>query len=178
MMDSQTQLTEEEVFLLASTPAMIGTAMAFSESSGVFGTMKEIWASMKSQAAAPKEYPANQLIQSILPKLDTRDEIVEKAKQYQEMAKARLEEKGIKTQEQLRLQLIEDCGEVNVLLEKKVARQEAQEYKAWAMTVAENVAKASKEGGFLGFGGEQISAGEKELAMDISRALGTSTSIT
>lgn len=177
MVDAQAQITEDELFLLASTPAMIGTAMAFSEKSGVFGTMKEVWASMKSQASASKDYPNNQLIQTILPKLDSREEIVEKAKQYQELAKARLEEKGIKTQEQLRQQLIEDCGEVNVLLGKKVATQEAQEYKAWAMTVAKNVAKAAKEGGFLGFGGEQISEGEKVLAKDIARALGTSTSI-
>lgn len=175
-MDVQ-NLTEEELFLLASTPAMIGTAMAFSEKSGVFGTMKEVWASMKSQASAPKDYPNNQLIQAILPKLESREEVVEKAKQYQEMAKARLEEKGIKTQDQLRDQLIKDCGEVNALLANKVSAQEGQDYKAWVMKVAENVAKAAKEGGFLGFGGEQISEGEKVLAQDVARALGTSTSL-
>ncbi len=176
-MDVQSQLTEEELFLLASTPAMIGTAMAFSEKSGIFGTMKEVWTSMKTQATASKEYPNNQLIKTILPKFESAGEVVEQAKQYQEMAKTRLEEKGIKTQEQLRSQLIEDCAEVNTLLGEKVTLQEAQEYKAWVMTVAENVAKAAKEGGFLGFGGEQISEGEKVLAQDIARALGTSTSI-
>ncbi len=176
-MDIQDPLTEEELFLLASTPAMIGTAMVFSESSGVFGTMKEVWVSMKSQASALKDYPNNQLIQTILPKLESRDEIMEKAKQYQEMAKARLEEKGIKTQEQLGDQLIKDCGAVKALLANKVSLQEAQGYKVWVMTVAENVAKAAKEGGFLGFGGEQISEGEKVLAQEVARALGTSTSI-
>ena len=34
-------------------------------------------------------------------------------------------------------------------------------YKKMIATVAEETAKASKEGGFLGFGGERVSAGEQ-----------------
>ena len=82
-MSTESSFTEEEVFLLASTPALIGTAMIFVESSGVFGTMKEAWASLKSQASVTKEYPNNKLIQTILPKLDTKEEVFEKAKEYQ-----------------------------------------------------------------------------------------------
>jgi len=41
------------------------------------------------------------------------------------------------------------------------------------MSVAENVAKAAKEGGFLGFGGERVSEGEKALFADLGRVLET-----
>jgi hypothetical protein len=35
------------------------------------------------------------------------------------------------------------------------------------------VAKAAKEGGFLGFGGERVSENEKTLLADLSSAVGT-----
>jgi hypothetical protein len=38
--------------------------------------------------------------------------------------------------------------------------------------VAENVARAAKEGGFLGVGGEQVSAGEKTLFAELASTLG------
>jgi pimeloyl-ACP methyl ester carboxylesterase len=37
----------------------------------------------------------------------------------------------------------------------------AARYKAWLLQVADNVAEASKEGGFLGFGGVDVSDAEK-----------------
>ena len=39
------------------------------------------------------------------------------------------------------------------------------------LAVAEKVANAAKEGGFLGFGGERVSAGEKALIDNIKSAL-------
>jgi phosphopantothenoylcysteine decarboxylase/phosphopantothenate--cysteine ligase len=44
------------------------------------------------------------------------------------------------------------------------------------MSVAEKVAKASSEGGFLGFGGEQVTAAEKALIEEIRLALGAAAS--
>ena len=66
-------------------------------------------------------------------------------------------------------------GKLADLLAKKASTEEAAEYKAWAMSVAENVAKAAKEGGFLGFGGEQVSAGEKTLFAELASTLGADT---
>jgi hypothetical protein len=39
--------------------------------------------------------------------------------------------------------------------------------------VAQKVAEASSEGGFLGFGGVQVSDAEKASLADVARALGT-----
>ena len=39
-------------------------------------------------------------------------------------------------------------------------------------TVAEETANASKEGGFLGFGGERVSAGEQAFVDQVKAALG------
>ncbi|MGK0269386.1 MAG: hypothetical protein ACI88H_000017 [Cocleimonas sp.] len=61
------------------------------------------------------------------------------------------------------------------ILAEKATPDESREYKEWSMSIAENVAKAAKEGGFLGFGGTRISEGEIEAFAQIADALGTSS---
>lgn len=53
------------------------------------------------------------------------------------------------------------------------APSDAAAYKAWLLLIAKNVAEASKEGGFLGFGGVAVSAAEKATLEEIAVALGT-----
>ena len=50
------RFTEEEIFLLSTTPSLIGSAMAFAEGSGL-GTVKEMFSSAKSVMAGIKQYP-------------------------------------------------------------------------------------------------------------------------
>jgi hypothetical protein len=49
---------------------------------------------------------------------------------------------------------------------------EATAYKSWLVSVASNVAHASKEGGFLGIGGTLVSKEEKEALKSLADALG------
>ena len=166
--------TESEQQLLAATPILIGSAMVFAGSSGL-GTVKELFASAKSYMAGLKDYPNNEIIQGVLPNMENREEAKVKAKALREETVARLKDKGIDSPEKIRALLLDDSREVADLLAKKASTEEAAEYKAWAMSVAENVAKAAKEGGFLGFGGEQVSAGEKTLFAELASTLGADT---
>jgi hypothetical protein len=50
---------------------------------------------------------------------------------------------------------------------------EAESYKAWLTSVAARVAQASKEGGFLGIGGTQVSAEEQDALKQLAEVLGT-----
>jgi hypothetical protein len=50
---------------------------------------------------------------------------------------------------------------------------EAEAYKAWLLSVATKVAHASKEGGFLGIGGTEVSTEEQEALNQLASALGT-----
>jgi hypothetical protein len=45
-------------------------------------------------------------------------------------------------------------------------------YRSFVAALAERVAQAAKEGGFLGFGGGRVSAGEKEMLAKLQQALG------
>ncbi|MEE9411617.1 MAG: hypothetical protein V3V22_01055 [Methylococcales bacterium] len=170
------RFTEDEIFLLSTTPSMIGSSMAFAEGSGL-GTVKEIFSSAKSVMSGIKQYPDNQLIQGILPNLEDRQEAMAQAKAFREKGVARMKELGVNSHEKMRELLIKDCQEVSRILTEKSTDSETVEYKEWAMQVAENVAKAAKEGGFLGIGGTQISQAEVELFNQIAGALGTTSQL-
>ena len=175
-MSVETRFSEQEQLLLTNTPSLIGSAMAFAEGSGL-GTIKELFANAKTFIGGAKSFPNNEIIVGVLPNLEDRKEAMAKAKDFREKSMARLKEKGIDSHEKLQQQLIADCKEVTVLLKEKATEQEAAEYKEWAMSVAENVAKAAKEGGFLGIGGERISEGEKVVFAEIADALGVSSQL-
>jgi hypothetical protein len=59
------------------------------------------------------------------------------------------------------------------ILEDKATPAEADAYKRFVMTVAQAVASAHKEGGFLGIGGTRVSEAEEQVLDEISLALGT-----
>jgi hypothetical protein len=58
------------------------------------------------------------------------------------------------------------------VLESKATPAEVDAYKTFVMTVAQAVAGAHKEGGFLGIGGKHISEAEDRALDEISTALG------
>ena len=165
--------TEDEQFLLMSVPAMIGSAVSMSEKSGVVGTVKEALSSAKSLMGGIKQYPTNQVLKDVLPVLEERQEAIEHAKKYKDKALQRMKENGIDNPEKFKQQLLQDCKDVAKILDAKASEQDKHEYKEWAMAIAEKVAMASKEGGFLGFGGQQVSPGEVAMIADVSQALGT-----
>ena len=68
-----------------------------------------------------------------------------------------------------------NCQEVANLLQTKASTEEADAYKRWLLAVAQNVASAAKEGGFLGFGGAQVSKSEVATINEIAAALGVQT---
>ena len=175
-MSLESRFTEDEIFLLTTTPMQIGTVMAFAEGSGL-GMVKEMYASSKTFINGVKEYPDNEIISGVLPNIGDFKEAMAKSKEIKNDAVARLKELGIDSSEKLRVQLIKDSEEVAKILNDKASQEEASEYKAWAMSIAENVSKAAKEGGFLGIGGTRVSDGEIQAFAEIASALGTRSTL-
>lgn len=166
--------TEDELFLLAGTPHMIGSAMAMAGKSGFFGTGKEMFASARSVLAGVQDYPDNGLIKQLLPNVeDGAGAAMGEAKKTREWLSKRIEDRGVKSREDMQALAVEDCRAAAALVDTKSSPTEAAEYKQWALSVAEKVAMSASEGGFLGFGGEQFSEPEQKLLADIEAALGT-----
>ena len=70
----------------------------------------------------------------------------------------------------IKAKALDALRQVTTLLTAK-APGDAAAYKAWLAHISQNVAEASKEGGFLGFGGVQVSDAEKATLAEISAAL-------
>jgi len=171
------RFTEEEQFLLSNTPFSLGSTMTFAEGSGL-GTVKEMFSSTKSFMAGAKSFPDNTIIVGLLPKLENFSQAREESKIFQESYKNWITKNEIKSYESMENFVLEDMKKVADILKEKATPQEAKEYKEWAMSIAESVANAAKEGGFLGFGGERISEKEKVLYAKVADILEVSTTLT
>ena len=164
--------SDDEQLLLAMLPSEIGSAVAFSEKSGIIGTSKEMMASAKSALANAAEYPDNSLIQSVMPNLDDRSVALEEAKALRERQLERLKAAGIASRDEMIEQAVADAETVSALLASTAEASEAAEYKSWVLSIGQAVANAAKEGGFLGFGGEAVSDDEEAILARIAAALG------
>ena len=54
----------------------------------------------------------------------------------------------------------------------KATPEESSAFGAWLVTTAQAAADAAKEGGFMGFGAEQVSQGEKDMLDQVRSAVG------
>ena len=166
-------LSEDELMLLATLPQAIGSCVATAAGSGLLGTGKELFASGQAVMAGLKDYPGNALIQALVPDPSAEDKQAElaQARATRDWAMARLKAKGIHTPAQMAALTLEDARAVARLLDSRVDPAQAAQYRAWALSVAEKVAQAATEGGFLGFGGTRLSEAEQALIAQLREAL-------
>ena len=167
-------VSEDELMLLATLPQAIGSCVATAAGSGLLGTGKELFASGQAVMAGLKDYPGNALIQALVPDPSAEDKQAElaQARATRDWAMARLKAKGIHTPAQMAALTLEDARAVARLLDSRVDPAQAAQYRAWALSVAEKVAMAATEGGFLGFGGTRLSEAEQALIAQLREALG------
>jgi hypothetical protein len=67
----------------------------------------------------------------------------------------------------------EELLAVNELVTVKATPEEAEAFRRWLVAAAQAAADAGKEGGFLGFGAERVSAGEQRMLDQVRAVLGT-----
>jgi hypothetical protein len=68
-------------------------------------------------------------------------------------------------------QVPEELKGVNQLVTAKATPEEAEAFRRWLLAEAQAADDAGKEGGFLGFGGEQLSAGDQRMLDQVRAAL-------
>ncbi len=166
------RFSEDDQMLLTMLPTIVGSAVAFSSKNGAVGTVKEMFANAKAAAAGAKDYPDNEIIRSVLPHFEDREEAMEAAKAMRDEQVERLKAAGISSKDDMAAHAVAEAARANELLASQASEAEASEYREWVMSVANAVANAAKEGGFLGIGGEQVGEGEAATIAEISAALG------
>ena len=174
-MITKDSFTVEEWAQIVSAPASIGALVVTADPSGpigLIGEFKAILSSMQSYVdahagdsslmAALKHYMSNQ------PTEEEQEQIKQWAKQQEDQMKANRP----KTPEELQQRVRESVtGTMSLLRAKGADEAEIGTFKALMIGVAEAVANASKEGGFLGFGGTLVSEKEQSVLAQIQAEL-------
>jgi hypothetical protein len=162
-MATKASFTAEEWRQLLQSPMLAGMAVTAADPSGLFGLVREGLAASRALAEAKTAPAANELIRAVVADFETP----EGRDAARDGLKARFA--GAKAAD-VKPKAITALREVSALLDAK-APEDAQAFKTWLEDLARRVADASKEGGFLGFGGVQVSDAEKATLAEISAAL-------
>jgi hypothetical protein len=162
-MASKASFTADEWKQLLESPMLAGMAVTAADPSGLWGLIKEGFAASGALTQVKADAGSNALIKAVAADFETSE--------GRSAARDRLKAKfaGGKSGD-LKPKAIDGLRQVSALLEAK-APDDAPAFKAWLRAIAQRVAEAAKEGGFLGFGGVQVSDAEKATLAEISGAL-------
>jgi hypothetical protein len=162
-MASKASFTPEEWKQILESVMMTGMAVSAAEPSGLFGMLKEGFATGSALLQAKSDAGTNELIKAVVADFET----AEGRATARDGLKARLA--GSKPGD-IKPKALESLRQVSALLDAK-APQDAGAFKAWLQHISRHVAEAAAEGGFLGFGGVQVSEAEKATLAEIDGAL-------
>ena len=147
---------------VVGAPMLAGIAVTAAEPGGLWGAVKESTAVAGAlrTAAGPG---GNPLIAEIVAAYETAE--------GRDLARGVLksEARGRKPAEVVDA-AVSELGAVTALVASK-APEAAPGFRDWLKDIAAKVAEAGTEGGFLGFGGEKVSAAEKATLERIATAL-------
>jgi hypothetical protein len=160
-MAGKADFTPEEWTLLAKSPMLAALVVVAASPSGPFGILKEMIALAKLVAETKATQGADPLIAALVADITTREG----------MEQARPADLQGKNPAEARALALEQLKQGAALLDRK-APDDAPGFKQWLQAVASRVANASREGGFLGFGGTLVSEQEEQALADIATALG------
>jgi hypothetical protein len=160
---TKSDFTADEWKMILTSPMLAGMAVTLAEPSGLFGILKEGMASGRALLEAKSGPGANALIKELVADMETS----EGRTTARDAIKAELTGKS---PDEMKSQVLSVLSQVARTLDAK-APQDSAAFKSWLKHVAEQVAEASSEGGFLGFGGVKVSDAEKASIADLAKAL-------
>jgi hypothetical protein len=150
--------TEEEWTRIRRAPLVAGMAISLADPGGPIETAKETMATVKSSTSPPSR---EQLLSEVA--LDIQSMTQQKQNPLSDFKVS----KGV----QAGVQILDELRAVNAIVSAKATPEETNAFGLWLMTTAQAAADAAKEGGFMGFGAEQISQGEKDMLDQVRAAV-------
>jgi hypothetical protein len=162
-MTDKSTFTPEEWKLLLESVMMAGIAVTAAEPSGLWGLLKESFASGSVLMSAKTDPGSNQLVKAVVADFETAD--------GRNITRDGLKKEltGSKPGE-IKAKCIETLRQAGAVVDAK-APGDAGAFKGWLHQISQHVAEASTEGGFLSFGGVPVSEAEKATLNEISSAL-------
>jgi hypothetical protein len=166
-MAQRDEYTDTEWATLVGAPVAVIAAVIGASPSGPVGISQEVAAAVAFFERSAQERRDNPLIAGLLLTLKDRFEAFG-GKQSDDRSVEQVDLFALGTNRELALATI---GEAGALLAQKAPEAIGAELRDWLLELAGAVADAATEGGFLGIGGEQVSANEREVVAAIAAAL-------
>ncbi len=161
-MAQQDRFTSEEWALLRLAPALVASGVTAADPSGIFSSIKESVAAAKGVAEAFKANTSLELFAALaadrsIPGMPDPKSLVGDGSREQQM-------------ESLKNAVLERVRSAVAVVGAKATMAEAEAYRQMLVSAAEQAANASREGGFLGFGGVRVSDKEHAFITEVKAA--------
>jgi hypothetical protein len=161
-MATKTDFTAQEWEALRDAPHFVSLAVATAGASGPFGSLKEAFAPASALVEASKS--TNELLRGLCDRTEL--------KAAQKAVRASIKASDMKTlRNELQTLAADKAHAATATLQQKGSPGDADAFRTFLVDIAERTAKAAKEGGFLGFGGEWVSDNERSVLNRISEAV-------
>lgn len=174
-MTTRADYTPEEWKLLKYAGMDVGIAVALAAWSGPFGTLKELFYILLAGVEGQEKFSQNALIRSVWKEAEpetTREKIQKRLQDTKAHLASEASPETRRDTSAMTLQAaLQVCTQVADLLERKAPAEEADEFKRWLLFIGERVARAAREGSFLGVGGSRFSEEEKTTLTALAEAL-------
>ena len=158
-MTSKADFTEEEWARLKRAPFVAGLAISLADPGGPIELAKETIATLKAASTPPgQEELLIALSQDIMESMQNKQKPLEGFK---------VENAALAGE-----QVLGELREVANIVRAKASPEETDGFAEWIVAAAQAAADAAKEGGFMGFGAEQVSAGESSMFSKLREAVG------
>ena len=158
-MTGKEAFTEEEWVRVRRAPTVAGMAISLADPGGPIELSKETMATLRGVGAPP-----------------TQDELLLAVSQeIMAMGQRRENPMGdfkVQDPSQAGAEVLGELREVQDVVRAKATPEEATAFARWLVEVAQDAANAAKEGGFMGFGAEQVSKGEQHMLDELRSTLG------
>jgi len=169
-MTRQHSFTADEWTLLRLAPSLVWGGIIAAEPAGIFASIKGPVAGVRGMAEAFRSNSELELFRALaadhsIPGFPEPKTLLGEGPRDQQM-------------QNLKIAVLERVSAAADLVAQKASPAEAGVYRKMLVDIAERAANASKEGGFLGFGGVRVSDSEHLFINDVKRAAGMRDELT
>lgn len=154
-MTSRQDFTDEEWTRVRRAPLVAGVAISLADPGGPIEVAKETMATLRSATLPPSQ---EELLAAVA--LD-----IQALSQNKQNPLGDWKPRGGE-------QVLEELRAADQLVAAKATPEELEAFRRWLLASAQAAADAGKEGGFLGFGAERVSAGEQRMLDQVRAVLG------
>ena len=159
-MTTKSDFSEEDWSRIVRAPLVAGLAISLADPGGPIEVAKETMATVRSATNPPSR---EQLVAEVA--LDIQAEVQQKRNPL----------KGYRPSSQEAApsgeQVLVELRAVRAIVAARATPDETAAFGRWLVATAQAAANAAKEGGFLGFGAEQVSKGEQAMLDQVRAAV-------